>query len=137
MRTFGGTHHDQEFLEKSLNEVSPILEEPVTLLRFQSRDQTPDPAGEPRPATYLKIPTTAVIAELGIETTNFSHGTYAAGDIVLQMRIEPQHTDSQDHPGDRILWRGVEYRLVQRPMPYHVEGFLWWRVVARRVTPGG
>ena len=129
---------DNDFIDKGLNDVTGAFEEPIILKRYASRVTTPSINGLARSIVYQNISTTAVVEELGIETTSMAHGIYMAGDIKLQMRIKPNEPNEiLNNPGDRIVWRGVEYFLVQRAMPIFINNDSFYKVIARRVTSGG
>lgn len=137
MRTMGGDHHDQDFLDRALVQLSGALEEPITLNRYTSRSDSPTIDGSFAGITYQSIATTAVVEALGIEKLTMAGGIYAPGDIIVQMRLQPIAFDpSTNTPADQLVWRGATYALVERARPIRVSGDMWYQCIARRITPG-
>lgn len=129
---------DQALFSEGLAEQERALEEPVTIRRFVSQSNTPNEYGQAPVPVYQNLPSTAVLVALGVQPSGLFAGVLTAGDIHLQMRTR-LHEASENlgggtHPGDLLIFRGAEYRLIQRPEPIVVGGVVFYNVFMRRTN---
>lgn len=119
----GGDGMDQTSFAEGIVENELSLEENITIKRFVSQSSTPNAFGQKPTPIYALYQATAVLVELGVKSDLFVAGVLSAGDIQLQMRERLRESDESaggSHPGDRLVYRGAEYSLVQRPVPVSV-----------------
>lgn len=129
---------DQALFSEGLAEQERALEEPITIRRFVSQSNTPSEFLQAPVSTYLNVPSTAVLVSLGVQSSLTLAGVLSAGDIHLQMR-ERLHESSENlgggaHPGDLVIFRGAEYRLIQRPEPIVVGDVVFYNAFMRRTN---
>lgn len=108
-------------------EEQSTFEEPITIKRFVSQPSTPGVYGTAQKPTFSSVAATAVVVEMGVASKLFAAGVLSAGDLVLQMR--DRLNESNENIGgtqmaDRVVYRGMEYRMVQRPIPESFGGGL-------------
>lgn len=101
-------------------EEQSTFEEPITIKRWVSVPATPGVYGTPQKATFTSFAATAVVVEMGVASKYFAVGVLSVGDLVIQIR--DRLNESNENIGgaqgaDRVIYRGMEYRLVQRPIP--------------------
>lgn len=128
---------DQEEIEAAFVEVANDFEEPITIRYWSGITNTPNEFGGPRPATYKDVDSTAVLVELGIKTGLLAGGVLTAGDIHLQIRErlnESNETVGGSQAGDHLIFRGAEYRLIQRPEPVYIGDVLFYNTFLRRAN---
>jgi len=133
----GGTGDDQVQFAEGIVEQESSLEEPVTIKQFVSQSATPDAFGQNVQPTYASFPATAVMVDLSVHSGLLAAGVLSAGDLHLQIR-ERLHESDEDaggsHPGDRLIFRGAEYRLVMRPVPVVVGDVTFYNTFLRRTN---
>ncbi len=97
------------------------FEEPITIRRFASQSATPSAFGTPLPpSSPTDYPATAVVVEMNVAAKLIAADVLQAGDLVLQMRDrlnEAAGNVGGSQLADRVIYRGMEYRMVQRPHP--------------------
>ena len=78
-----------------------------------------DPAdGVGRTYNFHYIPTRAVISAVDQQDVMSSGGLYQVGDLKVQLNEELKEiSDKVGSGGDRLVWRGSEYRLVGKKDP--------------------
>ncbi len=116
----GSPVDDQSMFVEGIAESESSFEEPITIKRFVSQDASPNALGQAPVPIYATFPATAVLAEMGVKDNVQAGGVLSAGDIKLEMRERLSESDenaSGSNPGDRVIFRGAEYRLVMRPVP--------------------
>lgn len=116
----GSPVDDQTDFVEGIVEQEASFEEPITIKRFSGQSSTPDAFGQKPVPTYASYDATAVLVELGIKNSLLVAGVLSAGDIHLQMRERLAESDENaggSNPGDRLIFRGAEYRLIMRPVP--------------------
>ena len=125
----------QDLLDGALNELAGAFEENVTIKKYASAGTNPLDLQTPS-IVYTLINTTAVVDDIGIELLKASDGVFAAGDLQFQIRTVKIHepTVTPYHPGDRIVYEDVEYRLVQKPQTEFLGGIIYYTCVARRIS---
>ena len=134
MDQMGGIKDNQQ-INKAIREVVGAFEENVIIKKWLSRN-TELPAEGVAPAdVYTSVKSTAVVDDIGIAALSMQDSVYAAGDLQFQLRVAMAAPSSNPyHPGDRIVYEGIEYRLVQKPMTEFISGLLFYTCIARRVT---
>lgn len=108
-------------------EEQSTFEEPITIKRFVSQPATPGVYGTPQKPVFTSFEATAVVVELGVASKLFAAGVLSAGDIVLQMRDRLNESNENiggSQMADRVIYRSMEYRMVQRPIPESFGGGL-------------
>lgn len=95
--------------------------EPITIRRAAaSQPSTPGASGAAKKAVFTDFPATAVQVEMGVAQKMYAAGVLSAGDLILQMsdRLnEGNENTGGTQLADRVVYRGMEYRMVQRPQP--------------------
>jgi len=82
------------------------------LLKIHTGEIAGNPAhGIARTFTYLVKKSKVVISGLSPQDIMYSGGIYQVGDMQLQLFEELKQED-QGQPGDRLIYRGHEYRIV-------------------------
>lgn len=110
---------EDDFLTMAV-ETSGTFEEPITIKRWASQSTTPNPFGSAPEGVFATFPATAVIVEMNVAAKMFAAGVLSAGDLVIQIRDrlnEGSMNIGGAQAADRIIYRGMEYRMVQRPIP--------------------
>jgi hypothetical protein len=133
----GSLMADQEMMLEGIIENERVLEEAITIKLFSNQSSAPGAFGTQKKITFTDFPATAVLVDLGIAASMFKEGVLTAGDIVLHMRerlTESNEHIGGNHPGDRVIWRGSEYRLVQRPIPVLLNDVMFYDVLLRRTN---
>lgn len=98
-----------------------LFEEPIIIRKAAAvQPSTPGAFGTQQKLTFAEISATACVVEMSVAANMFAAGTLSAGDLVLEMR-ERLNEGNENLGGsqlaDRVVYRGMEYRLVQRPIP--------------------
>lgn len=125
---------DSGVIKEYLKAGKGIMEEPITLKLYQSTTAGDPTKGMAKSFNYILEPSTAVIS--GIEQTDivYSGGIYLIGDIKVQLRrLLKEIDDATQCPGDRIVWRGHEYRPVGRIATNYLSGYVLYDYVFRRI----
>jgi len=133
----GDGTENEEFREGAF-EIESEFAEPITIKRFSGTFTTPAEPGQAPDPIYASYSARAVMVTLSQTASLMEAGVLTAGDITLQMRDRLHESDANiggSHPGDRVIWRGAEYRMVQRPEPVYIGGDTFWNVYLRRVNP--
>lgn len=114
---------DQAQFGEAIVEAEGLFEEAITIRRFSAQSSTPGAFGTNQKATFTDFAATAMMVEMGVAQKMISMGIMEAGDIFLQMR-DRLNEGSANIGGaqiaDRVVFRGMEYRMVQRPQPVAV-----------------
>lgn len=137
-----GLGTDSTNFGESIAECESTLEEPILIRRFSGQTTTPGAFGTTQKPTPTDIPSTAVVVEMGVAAKMFAAGILSVGDLVLQMRdriLEGNENIGGSVFADRVVYRGMEYRMVQRPIPESFGGGLsedvpFWTVHLRRTN---
>lgn len=115
-----GLSTDLSDFGEMIAEEQSTFEEPITILRWVSQPSVPGAFETPQPASYAAFPATAVVVEMSAAAKMFAAGVLSAGDLVIQIRdqiYEGNGNIGGSAMPDRVLFRGMEYRLVQRQYP--------------------
>ncbi len=133
---------DPVMFGESVAEEESSFGEPITIKRFSSRNASPGAFGTPQAIQFTTFEAIAVVVSMVVASKMFAAGVLAAGDLVLQMR--DYLNEGNDNIGgsqiaDRVLYRGIEYRMVQRPIPEALGAGLggdvpFWTVHLRRTN---
>lgn len=76
----------------------------------------------------------AVITSIEQQDVVYSGGIYQIGDIKAQLTRELQPIDDKAQtPGDRLIWRGHEYRQVGKISTNYLESYVLYDYVMRRI----
>ncbi len=123
---------------ESIVEQESSFDEPITIQRYSSRPTSPGVFKTAQAPQFTAFAATATLVSEDVAITFMKAGKMSAGDIVLQMR-ERLNEGSMNIGGtvlaDRVIWRGAEYRMVQRPEPVRVGGDdPFFHVVLRRTN---
>ena len=131
---------DQEQFGQAMAELEKTFEEAITIKRFSSQPSTPSAFGTPQKIQFTSVAATAVVVSMGEAQSMFAEGVLQAGDLVLQMRDRLNESNENvggSTPADRVVWRGMEYRMVQRPEPIFLDGDVFYKVLLRRTNDTG
>ncbi len=111
---------DRQTFGEMVAETRSQFEEPITIRRWTSTPTTPGAFGTPQKAQFTDFPATALVVMMDVAFKMFAAGVLSAGDLVLEMtdRLnEGNENVGGSQQADRIVYRGMEYRMVQRPIP--------------------
>lgn len=109
---------DASIFGEAIAEMEHCFEEPVTIRRYVSQPSLPGAYITQQKATFTDFPASAVVVEMSVVSNLFAAGVLSAGDLVLQMRDRMNEGNQHiggDQQADRLLYRGMEYNMVQRP----------------------
>lgn len=116
---------DAAMFEDGIVEEESSFEEPITIRRFLSRPSTPGVFQTAQNPQFTDFQATAAVVSQQVAAELFKAGILQVGDLVLQMR-DRLNEGSMNIGGtqlaDRVVWRGAEYRMVQRTEPVRVGG---------------
>lgn len=136
-----GGADDSTILSEGIVENQFDLEEAITIKRFASQSATPNALGQAAAPSYTSFPATAVLLDLGIDASHLAADVLSAGAIKLQIRERLRESDEAaagSNPGDRVIFRGAEYRLIQRGKPVTVGGnVVFYEYLLRRINANG
>ena len=133
-----GGLNDNEKIGKSLNELVAAFEENIIIKRWTSYSTDLPAEGVTPAGNYTSIAATAVVDDIGIEKLMGKDGMFASGDLQFQTRVlllgEILGPAGTMIPGDRILYDGGEYKLVQKPMIEFLSGVVYYTCIGRRIN---
>lgn len=115
-----GLGTDTSDFGEMIAEEQSTFEEPITIRRFASQPSTAGAFGTPQKPQFTDFAATAVVVEMNAAASMFAAGVLSAGDMVLQMRDrlnEGNENIGGTQLADRVVYRSMEYRMVQRPQP--------------------
>jgi len=125
---------DSGIIKEYLQAGKGVIEEPITLKSFVSIIAGDPTKGIAKTFAYNIAQTTAIISGIEQNDIIYSGGIYQLGDIKVQMRIQLNMIDDvTQNPGDRILWRGHEYRPVGKESTSYLSGYVLYDYVFRRI----
>lgn len=136
----GGTGDDVTMFAEGIVENEHDLEEAITIRKAAAASSTPDALGQAPGVTFTDFPATAVMISLGTSGSLLIAGVLSAGDIHLQIRErlnESNENAGGSQPGDHVIFRGSEYRIVQRPEPVVVGDVTFYNTFLRRINGAG
>lgn len=125
-----GNANDFDAMQTAETELAPVFNEQVTVKRFVGYGTAPI-SGQQATPKYLTFNTTATIDDIGIEKASNNDGVYSAGDLECQIRVK-LNASTGGVPGDRIIYQGVEYYIVQKPLTINLNGILHYECILRR-----
>lgn len=133
---------DTQDFGEMVAEVRSQFEEPITIRRFASQTTAPGAFLTQLPSTFTDVSATALVVSMDVAAQHFAAGSFSAGDLVLEMT--DQLNEGSNNIGgavvaDRVIYRGMEYRMVQRPIPISLGAGLspdvpFWIVHLRRTN---
>ena len=113
---------DGSFMADANQEVASMLEEPVTLHRWQGNSGGDAAAGVAATDTWKDIKVKAVVSELEAREINYPNSIYQAGDLKAEfrMRIYGGESNAGDHQSqgrkaDEVTYRNRRYRVIGHP----------------------
>jgi len=113
--------NDNAFICEALAEGAGVADESV-LLKFQIGEVLNDPAhGIARTFTYIVKQSRIIVESVSPQDVMYSGGIYQVGDIQVQL-TEELASEEEEKPGDRVIWRGNEYRVVGKVHPMVLVG---------------
>ena len=125
---------DKGIIREYLKECTVFAGEPVTLKIYKQMVDGDPTTGLAKTFEYTYIKDFAVITAINLTDVMLSGGLYIQGDIKVQLTRELQMTDDKtDSPGDRILWKGNEYRPVGKPSISYLESYIIYDYTFRRI----
>lgn len=107
-------------IAEAVQEIENLFDDPITILRFASQPAQPGAFKTPQKPQFTSFPATATLVEMNVAAKYIAAGQLAAGDVVLEMRDRLNEGDENiggTRVADRVIYRGMEYKLVQRPIP--------------------
>lgn len=111
-----------------------VMEEPITLKLYQSTTAGDPTKGIAKTFVYVQEKSSAIVSAIQQNDIVMSGGIYQLGDIQVQLRRELRAIDDITQcPGDRLLWRGHEYRQVGHIATNYLAGYILFDYVFRRI----
>jgi hypothetical protein len=131
----GMGENKDDMMEATLSDDAAAFEENIILKKYTSMGSA-TVSGDAPVIGYTDVKTTAVVDDIGLEMLKAADGVFAAGDLVFQIRGQRPHEPTQNpiHPGDRIVYESVEYRIVQKPQLIYLGGVIHWECICRRLS---
>lgn len=111
---------DAAFIKKSLEQISPAVEQPIKYRRYTHTTPGQPHLGIPDQDHYDVTDEKARIHELTLEEVQASAGRYVLGDI----RVVTRRTEQPEYR-DQIEWGGNVFRIVECDISYLIEGVGW------------
>jgi len=125
---------DKSVIREYLKEGKIPAGEPVIIKVYRGTTDGDPTKGIAKTFTFNKIKDFAVVAAIEQQDIVYSGGIYLLGDIKVQLMRELKPIDDvTQSPGDRITWRGHEYRQVGKISTDYLEGYCLYNYVFRRV----
>ncbi len=125
---------DKGVIREYVKERHAVAEQPVTLKLYTGTVAGDPTQGIAKTFTYNYVKGFAVIAAVQQVDVVYSGGIYQLGDIkVLLMRELAPVDDKAQTPGDRLVWKGHEYRQVGNLAPFYLESYVFYNYVFRRI----
>lgn len=115
-----GLGTDSAAFGEMVAEEEGIFDEPITIRRLGAIPSAAGAFQTPQRPTPTDSPATAVVVEMGVAAKYIAADVLQAGDLILQMRDKLNESSGNiggTQTGDRVVYRGMEYRMVQRPQP--------------------
>jgi len=125
---------DRGIIKEYLKEGKTPAGEPV-ILKIYRRTIAGDPTkGIAKTFDYNFVKDFAVITGVEQQDIVYSGGVYQLGDIKVQLirELQPINEITQS-PGDRLIWRGNEYRPVGKIDTNYLESYILYNYVFRKV----
>lgn len=110
------------------------LEEPIMLKIYQSTTAGDPTRGIAKEFVYTQEPIGAIVGSIEQNDIVYSGGIYKLGDIKVQLKRQLREIDDKTQcPGDRIIWRNNEYRMVGKISTNYMGGYILFDYVFRRI----
>jgi len=125
---------DKGIIREYLKDGKRPAGEPI-VIKFCTGTVAGDPTkGIAKTFAYSLVKEFAVITGIEQQDIVYSGGLYQIGDIKVQLMLELKPADdATQFPGDRITWRGHEYRQVGRISTSYLESYILYDYVFRRI----
>lgn len=108
--------------------------EPVLLKIYQNTIDGDPTTGKAKTFQFVTLKDFATVGAIEQQDIVYSGGIYMIGDIKVQLLRELQPIDdTTQSPGDRLVWRGNEYRQVGKVSTNYLEGYVLFNYVMRRI----
>lgn len=125
---------DSGVIKEYLKAGKGSLEEPIMLKIYQSTTAGDPTKGIAKTFNYIFENTTAIVSGIAQNDLVLSGGIYQIGDVKVQLRqLLKEIDDKTQMPGDRMIWRGHEYRIVGRVSSNYVAGYVLYDYLFRRI----
>jgi len=125
---------DSGIVKEYLKAGKGVIEEPILLKLYQSTTDGDPTKGIAKTFVYNQLTSTAVITAIEQKDIVYSGGIYQLGDIKVQLRILLKEIDDKTQsPGDRIIWRGHEYRIVGKIETHYLGNYVLYDYIFRRI----
>lgn len=128
---------DATIFGEAIAEFEHSFEEPVTIRRYVSQPSLPGAFNTQQKATFTDFPATAMVVDMQAAQSMFAAGVLSAGDLVVQMRdrlSEGTENVGGTQQADRLIYRGMEYLMVQRPYTITLGGDVFNVIHLRRTN---
>ena len=125
---------DKGIIREYIKEGKRPAGEPI-IVKVYANTTAGDPTrGVAKTFNYALQKDFAVVTGISQQDIVYSGGIYQIGDIKVQLTRELKPIDDvAQTPGDRILWRGHEYRQVGRISTNYLESYVLYDYVFRRI----
>ena len=125
---------DRGIIREYMREGKRPAGEPI-LIKYYTGITAGDPTkGIAKTFTWNLVKEFAVVTSINQQDIVYSGGIYQIGDIRVQLMLELSPLDdSTQSPGDRIVWRGNEYRQVGKISTSYLESYVLYDYVFRRI----
>ena len=125
---------DSGIIKEYLEAGKGIIEEPLTLKSYVSTTAGDVTKGIAKTFVYNTSSITGIVSNITQQDVVQSGGIYQVGDIAIQLTIELNMiSDKTQNPGDRIIWRGHEYRPVGNIRTNYMSGYVLYDYAFRRI----
>jgi len=125
---------DKGIIREYLRDGQVPAGEPIILKIYKGLIEGDPTRGIAKTLDYSKIKDFAVVTAIEQQDVVYSGGIYQVGDIKVQLTKELRPIDeTTQSPGDRVVWRGNEYRQVGKISTNYLEGYVLYDYVFRKV----
>jgi hypothetical protein len=125
---------DKGIIREYLKNGIPFAGEPLVIKQYLYTEEGDPTQGIAKTFAWSNINDFGVITGIEQNDVLYSGGIYQLGDIKVQLMRELKPIDdATQHPGDRIVWRGHEYKIVGRISTNYLEGYVLYDYVFRRI----
>jgi len=118
----GNTWQDLQNFRDAISEGEDTFEVPITIKRAVSQVIAPGAMLNQQATVWQSIPSSAVEVSMDVAAKFFASGVLSAGDLVLQISERLLESDANiggTQLADRVIFEGMEYRMVGRPDCQH------------------
>jgi len=125
---------DKAIIRDLLREGKIPAGEPIVVKIYKGTIDGDPTKGIAKTFDYSIIKDFAVVGAIEQQDIVYSGGIYQLGDVKVQLMRELKPIDdTTQSPGDRIVWRGNEYRQVGRISTNYLMGYVLFDYIFRRV----